>query len=216
MSASTASRFPVPGTWRTIGAVFPFVALLLAACAGSPPSRPLDLGAVFAEQPDWYEDARRSSQRWNVPVSIMMAIMWRESGFDATARPERTRCLWIFPGPFPSSAYGYAQAIDAAWSDYRRHTGRLVASRDRFSDAIDFIGWYCHTSSVRCGISKTDAVHLYLAYHEGHAGYLRGAWRTNPRLVRAAEEVRDMAARYDLQYRDLPAPSRGGCLGWPF
>ena len=43
-----------------------------------------------------------------------------------------------------SSAYGYAQALEGTWDDYRKDTGRRGADRDDFADSSDFIGWYMH------------------------------------------------------------------------
>ena len=48
--------------------------------------------------------------------------------------------------------------------------------------------WYNDQSHRRNHIFKTDAHHLYLAYHEGHGGYARGSYRGKSGLkgVRAA------------------------------
>lgn len=192
-------------------------ALLFGGCAGAPPTRPDNLCAVFREKPGWYRDAAAAGKRWDVPVPVIMAIMHRESKFRPRARPPRTRCLWIFPGPRPSSAYGYPQAIDGTWDWYRERTGNRRARRTDFGDAVDFIGWYGDMSQRLCGIAKTDAYRLYLAYHEGHAGYNRGNHRSKPWLIRVARDVSRQADRYAGQLRrcedDL---DRRPCFLWPF
>lgn len=200
------------------------VALVLAAafvfsgCAGSAPARPDNLCAVFREKPDWYEDAAEAGRRWGVPVPVIMAIMHQESKYRSKARPPRTRCLWIFPGPRPSSAFGYAQAIDGTWDWYRERTGNWGADRDDFGDAADFIGWYCSVSHAQCGMAKSDAFRLYLAYHEGQAGYNEGRHRRKAGLLRVAKGVAAQAERYRRQLRECEGEleGRGPCFLWPF
>lgn len=194
------------------------MALMLIGCAGSAPARPDNLCAVFREKPKWRRDAAAAGKRWNVPVSVIMAIMHHESKYRSQARPARTRCLWIFPGPRPSSAYGYAQAIDGTWDWYREQTGNSGADRDDFADAADFIGWYANVSHQLCGISKSDAFRQYLAYHEGHTGYNEGRHRKKPFLLRVAKEVANQAERYRKQLRGCEGELEGGgpCFLWFF
>ena len=174
-------------------------ALLLAGCAASPPSNIDDICAIFEEKPDWYREAKDSFQRWRVPVPTMMAIIRKESSFRATARPDRKKILGFIPGPRPSTAYGYTQALDTTWEIYCRETGNQSAARSRFGDAIDFVGWYCDRSNKLCGISKHDPYRLYLAYHEGQGGYNRGSYRGDQWLLDAAGRVRNTARTYSRQ-----------------
>ena len=76
-----------------------------------------------------------------------------------------------------SSAYGYAQALEGTWDDYRADTGRRGADRDDFADSSDFIGWYMAGASRVNGLPPHDTYNHYLAYHEGKAGYARGSYR---------------------------------------
>lgn len=194
--------------------------LLTAACAGAPsvPQDPGNLCGIFQEYPDWHAAADQSRRRWGVPIPVMMAILYHESGFRSDARPPRTSCLWIFPGPRPSTAYGYPQALDGTWDLYRQKTGNRGADRDDFADAVDFVGWYCRVSRLECGIPSDNAYRLYLAYHEGWTGYRRGAYRGKRHVLTAARRVSATAARYASQMRDCPRPPlrpRRPCL-WPF
>ena len=162
---------------------------LLVACTVAPPKDTENLCATFQENEEWYTDAKQAYEKWGVPISVQMAIMHQESHFVADAQPPRTWILGIIPWFRPSSAYGYAQALDGTWDDYREQAGSFGADRDEFADATDFIGWYSHLSHRKLGIPKSDAKNLYLAYHEGHAGYqhktyLRKAW-----LKRVADKV---------------------------
>jgi hypothetical protein len=98
-----------------------------------------------------------------------------------------------------SSAYGYAQALDGTWDWYRKETGKRGAKRDRFGDAVDFMGWYMNESNKRNGIAKNDAYNQYLAYHDGHTGFRRGTYRRKAWLVRVAGSVQDRAILYSSQ-----------------
>lgn len=193
--------------------------LLFWGCAtiDTVPRNPKNLCDIFLEKPDWYEAALQAEARWQVKMPILMAIMYHESGYRAEARPPRERCLWIFPGPRLSSSYGYAQATESAWDDYIKSTGNRGADRDDFKDAVDFIGWYCHMSHIRCKISKTDPYRLYLAYHEGHAGYNKGTYKNKKDLQHTARQVEILAGRYEQQLKDCPLkrPKFRSCI-WPF
>ncbi len=78
-------------------------------------------------------------------------------------------------------------------------TKNYGADRDDFTDSIDFIGWYCHMSHIICGIAKNDAYNLYLAYHEGQAGYKRGSYKKKTGVKRAAGLVKRQALIYERQ-----------------
>ncbi|MEE4354959.1 MAG: transglycosylase SLT domain-containing protein [Desulfococcaceae bacterium] len=195
------------------------IPLLFSACSGSVPRRPENLCAVFREKPEWFTAARISLKRWGVPIPVMMAIMYKESGFRPRAKPPRKTCFFIFPGPRLSSAYGYAQAIDSTWDIYRKSAGKTGADREDFDDAIDFIGWYCHISHKKCGISKKDSYRLYLAYHEGQTGYNRGSYKKKKWLQEKARLLKKQSDRYTKQLnsciRELETVTGKSCL-YPF
>jgi hypothetical protein len=195
------------------------VVLLFDGCATTPQPRYVsNVCEIFRENPKWYRSAHRSHGKWGVPIPVLMAIIHQESRFRADARPPRRSCLWIFPGPRPSSAYGYTQASNETWEEYRKSTGNRGADRDNFADAVDFIGWYCHVSYIRCRISKADAYHLYLAYHEGHGGFNRKTYRKKAWLLRVARKVEKTAKSYGTQLASCERQfqRRGCCFLWPF
>ncbi len=173
--------------------------LALTACASGPPDQVHDACLILEDNRAWWRALERTEERWGVSPGVQLAILKRESSFNARARPARTRLLGFIPGPRPSSAYGYAQALETTWHWYRRDTGRRRADRDDFSDAVDFIGWYAAKSRELAGVPSHDAYALYLTYHEGHGGYSRGTYRNKAWLLRAASEVRSDAARYNAQ-----------------
>jgi hypothetical protein len=177
------------------------VLLLLGACTSSPPKRPDNICAVFQEKPGWYKAARRAEKRWGMPIPVGMAFIHKESSYQAKARPERTKLLWIIPWTRPSSAYGYAQATDDAWADYRKEHGGWLSERHDMEDALDFIGWYNNRSHKQLGLPKTDAFSLYIAYYTGIGGYSRGGWRGNETIKGYARRVSDKAYQYGQQLR---------------
>ncbi len=174
------------------------VVLVVDGCA-SMPSNAADICDVFDEKSGWYRHARKAEQNWNISIPIMMAFTYKESSFRHDARPERNRILGIIPWRRPSSAYGFAQATDETWADYKRASGRKRASRTRFSDAIDFVGWYLDRAHRVLGIPRNDARTLYFAYHDGLTGYRQGKWRSNKWLQGAADRVATNAQRYSEQ-----------------
>ncbi len=179
--------------------------LLLAACATSPPSQVSDACAVFEEKPDWYEAASGTEKRWGTPVQVQLAIIRAESSFKHDAKPPRDTFVGIPMWWRVSSAYGYAQAKDGTWDDYRAATGHSFASRTNFDDASDFIGWYTDQTQKRLGISKWDTYNQYLAYHEGQGGYSRKTYANKDWLLRVARKVDGWARNYGGQLRSCRA-----------
>lgn len=195
-----------------------FMSSLIACAAPPPPKNPDNLCRIFRENRDWYDAADDARDRWGVPIPVMMAIMHQESRFVSDAKPPRTTCLFIFPGPRPSTAYGYSQALDSTWEKYKAASGNWGADRDDFGDAIDFIGWYCNLSHVRCGIPLNDAYGQYLAYHEGQGGFSRRTYRKKQWLINVAANVRSRSNRYAQQLAGCESEFRAGrgCCLWPF
>ena len=95
-------------------------------CATYQPTRVNNVCDIFGVKLTGIKDAVKSNKRWGTPIHIMMAIINQESSFRAKVRPKRPTFLFI-PLPRKSSAYGYAQAQDPAWNDYRNETGKVVA-----------------------------------------------------------------------------------------
>lgn len=192
--------------------------LALAGCATSPPSDVNDICAIFEEKGGWYDDAADARKRWGSPISVMMSIMHQESKFVSKAKPPRKKIFGFIPGPRPSDAYGYSQALKSTWKVYEKSAGRYGADRDEFDDAIDFIGWYNYQSYKRSGIARNDTYRLYLAYHEGQGGYNRGSYRGKPWLQDVARKVERRADVYGrrLTVCEEDLKDRGGFFGWFF
>jgi hypothetical protein len=175
------------------------LASLLAACASSPPESVSDICELFEDRRGWYSAAKSAERRWGIPVSVNMAFIYQESSFQSRAKPARNKFLWIFPGRRPSSAYGYAQALDETWREYEQNSGNSRASRRNFSDAIDFVAWYNANSTRKSNISNNNAMHLYYAYHEGNGGYQRATYRDKKWLLDTAARVQANSSRFAVQ-----------------
>jgi hypothetical protein len=173
--------------------------IALSACTSSPPKNPDNICSTFVEKRDWLKSTRKTHEKWGTPIPVQMAIIYQESRFVADAQPPRTRLLGFIPWFRPTSAYGYPQALDGTWDDYKKHTGRLFASRSNFADATDFVGWYNHISHTRLGIPLGDAKQLYLAYHEGHGGFKRKTYLRKKWLLNVADKVAGRSQMYHKQ-----------------
>lgn len=202
--ASLALRAGALATASTAAALFAL------ACAHLPPQQLDNLCGLFAEKPEWRDAAERSRERWGVEPSISMAILHQESRFRAKARPGWRKALGVIPIGPASSAFGYGQVQEAAWSDYRNRTGNRHAKRDDFADVIDFVGFYADLLSRTAGIAKHDAFHLYLGYHEGPTGYQRRSFDQKPWLFGVARRVSERAVQYEQQASACPWPGRNG------
>lgn len=176
--------------------------LALASCGGGNFSAPRDLDnacAIVRERPQYYSAMRATERRWGVPVNVQMATIHQESKFIGNARTPHRFALGVIPMGRQSSAYGYSQALDSTWDEYRKEARRGGAKRDRINDATDFMGWYMDGSSQKLGISKYDAQAQYLAYHEGRTGYSRQSYLGKPWLLDVAAKVQARADMYGQQ-----------------
>ena len=175
------------------------VLMVLSGCNSAPPANPGDVCSIFTERTSWYRAAKAAEERWQTPIALNMAIIYQESSFRSRARPERERFLWVFPGARPSSAFGYAQALESTWQEYQLRSGNDSASRSDFADAVDFVAWYNANSRRISGIEATDARSLYFAYHEGNAGFQRGRHLRKRWLIQAADQVQQNSEKFGRQ-----------------
>ena len=186
---------------RTRISFFLFLFLIFSCASSGPPSTTTDVCKIFKEKRSWYKASKRTEDRWNIPISVTMAIIKQESSFVAAAKPPRTKLLGFIPWKRASSAKGYAQAIDGTWEIYLKERGNWFKSRNDFDDAVDFIGWYNSKSIKQLKIDKNNARALYLAYHEGRGGYKKGSYRNKPWLLGVADKVQRQSDLYNLQYQ---------------
>ena len=185
---------------RILRALVMFV--MLASCGGGDYSAPRNLDnacSILSQRPAYGRAFMATERRWGVPVAVQMATIYQESKFVGNARTPFQWTLGVIPMGRQSSAYGYAQALDATWEEYQRATGGWSRKRDNIADATDFMGWYMNQSRERNGIALTDARNQYLAYHEGNTGFARGSYNAKSWLVRIAGEIETRALAYDAQ-----------------
>lgn len=176
---------------------------LVASCGGGgnykAPRNLENACAIVAERPAYLRAMRDTQRRWGIPIHVQMATIHQESKFIGDARTPHRYALGIIPMGRQSSAYGYSQALDGTWDDYREKTRNRGARRDNIRDATDFMGWYMNDSTRILGISKQDAGSQYLAYHEGRSGFSRGSHNSKPWLMGVANKVQARSDLYAMQ-----------------
>ena len=128
-------------------------------------------------------------------------IIYQESTFKANAKTPMRYLFGIIPRGRQSSAFGYAQALDGTWDEYKNSTGRFIARRSNIRDATDFMGWYMTETKRRNRVPLKDAKNQYLAYHEGQSGYARGTFKDKPWLMDVANKVSKRSNMYNRQLR---------------
>lgn len=178
--------------------------VLVAACGSGNFSAPRNLEnacSIVQQRPTYLRAMKSTERKWGIPVNVQMAVLYQESKFIGNARTPYRFVLGVIPMGRQSSAFGYAQALDATWDEYRKEQRRMGARRDRITDATDFMGWYMNESTRKLGIAKYDARSQYLAYHEGRTGYSRGSYNSKPWLLRVATETGQRSNTYFAQLK---------------
>jgi len=179
-------------------------AMILVSCSGGGEGPPRNLDnacSMKSQRPGWFNAMDKAERKWGVPTPVFLAAIYQESKFNPGARTPYRYALGVIPMGRQSSAYGYSQALDATWAEYKRDAGGFGAKRNNFEDSVDFMGWYMDKSERRNGISKYDMYNQYLAYHDGHTGYARGTYRKKAWLMRIANDVEARAIMYQEQLR---------------
>ena len=176
--------------------------LFLASCGGGNFSAPRNLDdacSIIHQRPQYLSAMTATQRKWGVPISVQMAFMYQESKFVGNARTPHQYALGVIPMGRQSSAYGYAQALNSTWDEYRADQHRSGAKRDNIRDATDFMGWYIDGTTQKLGIAKTDAESQYLAYHEGRSGFAAQSYQGKGWLVDIGSKVGARAGQYHDQ-----------------
>ena len=179
---------------------FLIIFILFAACS-SVPKNTKNSCAIFEERYLWYKHTKAVEKKWGVPVYIQLAFVKKESDFNWLAKPERIKLFKVIPYKRKSSSFGYSQAIKGTWEQYKRETGNKLATRARFKDSVDFIGWYVNKTNRLLGISKSNAYLQYLVYHQGQAGFKTGAYKTKKALLEVAKKTALSKKIFDRQLK---------------
>jgi len=126
-----------------------------------------------------------------------MAFIKKESDFNWLAKPKRLKLFKIVPYKRPSTSFGYSQAVKGTWEQYKKETKNPLATRARFKDSVDFIGWYINKTEKILKIPKTDAYRQYIAYHEGWGNYKN--YKNNQKVIIFAKRVKEQSNLYRKQ-----------------
>ena len=178
-----------------------FLSALLSGCFSTPAVKVNNICNLMDEEVSWYRAIKASEKKYGAPAHVQLAIIYQESNFASDAKPPREKLFGMVPWFRPTTAYGFAQAVDDTWEWYKLKTGNKNADRDDFDDAADFVGWDMTQSSKRSGITMSDAYNQYLAYHEGHGGFNKKSYRKKPWLTKIAKKVDGNAKRYKQQLK---------------
>ena len=170
--------------------------LILSSCS-SIPKNTSDSCSIFNERYLWYKYTKKTEQKWGTPIYLQLAIIKMESDFDWLAKPERQKIFKVIPYKRPSSSFGYSQAVKGTWDQYKKETNNKLATRARFRDSVDFIGWYTDKTEKLLKISKKDVYRQYLAYHEGWGNYKN--YKNNQKVIILAKKVTEQANEYRKQ-----------------
>ncbi|RCL03472.1 MAG: Lytic transglycosylase [Candidatus Tokpelaia sp. JSC161] len=178
------------------------VSPLLIGCASTP--KHIDNACAVLNQNDgiffnWQKAVQEAEKNYSIPIPIILATIYTESSFKQRAKPPRTKLLGFIPWKHLSTAYGYSQALNTSWEDYRKKTGHATARRTNFYDAAQFVAWFHHESVRKNHISPNDAYNLYLNYHMGHYAYIHQ--KISSTAAHHAEKMKRIAQKYKIQLR---------------
>ena len=171
---------------------------LLIGCSSIPVNTTSSC-SIFNERYFWYKHTKKVEQKWGTPIYVQLAIIKMESDFDWLAKPPRQKIFKVIPFKRPSSSFGYSQAVKGTWEQYKKETGNKLATRFRFKDSVDFIGWYTNKTESILKISKKDTYRQYLAYHEGWGAYKN--YKDNQKVIILAKKVEKQADKYKAQLK---------------
>jgi len=172
--------------------------LAISACS-SIPKNTQDSCAIFEERYLWYKYSKATYEKWGVPIHIQLAFIKKESDFNWLAKPPRQKLFKVIPFKRPSSSFGYSQAVKGTWEQYKKETENPLATRARFKDSVDFIGWYVNKTTKILKISKKDPYKQYLAYYKGWGDYKN--YSRDKKAISYARSVREMAKKYRKQLK---------------
>jgi len=176
---------------------FIIIFLFFVTSCSSIPRNTADGCSIFSERYLWYKHAIKTEKKWGTPIYLQLAFIKMESDFDWLAKPNRQKIFKIIPYKRPSSSFGYSQAVKGTWEQYKKETNNKFATRARFKDSVDFIGWYTNKTEKILNISKADVFRQYLAYHEGWGNYKN--YKKNEKVIILAKKVSQQANKYRKQ-----------------
>ena len=175
--------------------------LFVNSCS-SIPKYPTNACKIFGERYLWYKHTKKSSEIYGAPMHIILAFVNKESGFNRWAKPKRTKLFKIVPYKRPSSSFGYSQAVNKTWEQYKKETNNPLALRSRFKDSVLFIGWYINKTNKINKIPFNDPYRQYLNYYLGWGNYSKKVYKTDKKAIIFAKKVEQQSKIYKNQLKE--------------
>ena len=182
---------------QKINVLFKILIFFTLLSCSSIPKNTSDSCSIFSERYFWYKYTKNTEEKWGTPINLQLAIIKMESDFDWLAKPDRQKIFKVIPYKRPSSSFGYSQAVKGTWKQYKEETNNKLATRTRFKDSVDFIGWYTSKTKKLLKIPMKDSFRHYVAYHEGWGNYKN--YKKNKKVIRLAKKVKKQSDRYKAQ-----------------
>jgi len=182
--------------------LFYLIIFFLITSCSSVPKYPQDACKIFGENYLWYKSIKKSSEKYDAPIHVILAFVNKESGFKRWAKPKRKKLFKIIPYKRPSSSLGYSQAVKKTWELYKNETNNPLALRARFKDSVMFIGWYMNKTKKVNKIPMSDAYRQYLNYYLGWGNYSKKVYKTDKNAVLYAKNVERQSKIYKKQLNE--------------
>ena len=182
--------------------IFYLLVLLLVTSCYTVPKYPSNACKIFGENYLWFKSIKESSERYNAPIHIILAIVNKESGFKRLAKPPRQKLFKIIPYKRPSSSFGYSQAVNKTWELYKNETNNPLALRTRFKDSVLFVGWYMNKTNKINKVPLDDPYRQYLNYYLGWGSYSNKTYKTDKNSIIFAKSVQQQAGVYKKQLKE--------------
>ena len=182
--------------------LFYLTILFFIVSCNSVPKYPQNACKIFGEKYSYLKYSRAASKKWNVPISSILAVINKESGFKRFAKPKRKKIFKIIPYRRPSSSLGFSQAVDKTWDLYKKENNKPIALRISFKNSSDFIGWYFWKTNKINKVSLEDTRNMYLNYYLGWGAYKNKAYEKDRKAIIFAKNVEKQAKIYKNQLRE--------------
>ena len=181
--------------------IFFFIFFFIASCS-SVPKYPQNACEIFGEKYFYLKYTRAASKKWGVPISSILAVINKESGFRRFAKPKKLKIFKIIPYRRPSSSLGFSQAVNKTWDLYKKENNKPAAFRISYKSSSDFIGWYFWKANKINKVSLSNTRDLYLNYYLGFSAYKNKTYRTDKKAIIFAKSVEKQAKIYKNQLQE--------------
>jgi len=179
-----------------------FIVFLFLVSCSSVPKYPQNACKIFGEKYSYLKYSRAASKKWNVPISSILAVINKESGFRRFAKPKRTKLFKIIPYRRPSSSLGFSQAVNKTWDLYKKENNKPLALRVSLKHSSDFIAWYFWKTNKINKVSLKDTRKMYLNYYLGWGAYKNKAYEKDRKAIIFAKNVEKQAKIYKIQLQE--------------